>query len=294
MTKALLPTISQWTYWYDAASVPDNGVVQHFCRDLCRLGYQEGSQSTANLIVREAEMELQQETEQHDRADLRSDQIIIRLIPAAFYRRQSKALDESRNVIYCELPLCRNRLLATLEKAYMTFNRLATDTKTAGPITDSHATAASLAAPISQQHPAVSPGIPEAIKTDVVHALLVDDNEMNLNILKMYCKKRKIRYVAARDGQEAFDQYKHAHEAGTPFTFCAMDLQMPNLDGGKATEAIRGYEHEHGLEKCNIIMVTAQSSEVDKARAKLCQGYFVKPLRIRTLDEWLATHFYAS
>ncbi|KAK4936276.1 hypothetical protein LTR10_022804 [Elasticomyces elasticus] len=41
-------------------------------------------------------------------------------------------------------------------------------------------------------------------------ALLVDDNSVNLRILRMYCEKRAIPYVLATDGDEAIEQFQKA------------------------------------------------------------------------------------
>lgn len=164
----LLPTIKEWKYWFDDANAPENGVIRHFCKDLSKLGYQKGDKGTAQLIVREAESE---QAAHSSLDELHHDQIIIRLIPAADYRRQSKRFDQSRNIIYCELPLCRNRLLSTLEKAHSTLERLAAEKLSLAQTIHEQATAHQPPAPSVGRNTALSPGVSQGIQTELIHAV---------------------------------------------------------------------------------------------------------------------------
>lgn len=158
-----------------------------------------------------------------------------------------------------------------------------------------------------------------------VRALLVDDNVMNLKILQAYCKKRTYEYESACDGKEALATYIAACEAGLPPTICLLDLQMPVCDGITCAQKMRAYELEMGIPRCPIIMgeftilllsdalciitfvqilfrpvltftftlvVTAQSGDMDR-RSSVEAGtdaYYVKPLRISTLDDIVARY----
>jgi CheY-like chemotaxis protein len=72
-----------------------------------------------------------------------------------------------------------------------------------------------------------------------------------------------------------------------------MDLQMPVMDGAEATQHIRAYESAHGLKPCLIYMVSGQSGGSDKQRCMDAgaNGYYVKPLSLRTLDSLIDLHF---
>jgi len=70
----------------------------------------------------------------------------------------------------------------------------------------------------------------------ITRALLVDDDAINLRILRMYCEKRDIPFLLATDGNEAIAQYKSALSNDQPVDLVFMDLQMPHCDGLTATK----------------------------------------------------------
>ncbi|KAK7954262.1 histidine kinase HHK3 [Apiospora saccharicola] len=123
-----------------------------------------------------------------------------------------------------------------------------------------------------------------------LRALLVDDNIINLKILQNFCKRRKIPYVTAEDGNQAQDQFVQAAENGEPITLVLMDLQMPNCDGVEATAAIRAYEEKHGSCKSLVLMVTGQDSERDKTNSENAGAdeFLVKPVGPRVLDKYIS------
>lgn len=123
-------------------------------------------------------------------------------------------------------------------------------------------------------------------------ALLVDDNSVNLRILRMYCEKRAIPYVLATDGDEAIEQFQKASQTEL-IHLILMDLQMPRCDGLVATAKIRAYEREAGLNPCTIFMVTGQDSPGDRliSMEAGANEYFVKPVSLKLLDKNIAKYF---
>ncbi|KAI1425522.1 hypothetical protein F5Y12DRAFT_747157 [Xylaria sp. FL1777] len=126
-----------------------------------------------------------------------------------------------------------------------------------------------------------------------VKALLVDDNPINLRILKMFCSKRNIPFAIAEDGNIAIRQFIKAAEAEEPFNLVLMDLQMPNCDGIEATRAIRAYEQKNGLCRSFIFMVTGQDWGKDKVASQDagCDVFLIKPVSPKVLDVHIAKFF---
>lgn len=130
----------------------------------------------------------------------------------------------------------------------------------------------------------------------VPFALLVDDNMVNLRILRMYCVKRGIEHITAVNGQEAIDRFEESVQKGRPFNLVLMDLQMPVRDGIEATEQIRSIEKEAGpaaVMPSRIFMVTGQDSAADKARsvAAGADEFYVKPMGMKMLDAGIGQYF---
>ncbi|KAF2155246.1 hypothetical protein K461DRAFT_326953 [Myriangium duriaei CBS 260.36] len=137
--------------------------------------------------------------------------------------------------------------------------------------------------------------IKQARMKGIPNALLVDDNVINLRIVRMYCDKRSYPYRTAMDGLEAIAQYKEALEQGAPISLILLDLQMPNCDGIEACEEIRKIEKEKDLTPAVIFIVTGQDSLKDRTRAfeAGANEFYVKPMSLKTLDRGIAQYFKA-
>ncbi|CAO2655958.1 Nn.00g047610.m01.CDS01 [Neocucurbitaria sp. VM-36] len=137
-----------------------------------------------------------------------------------------------------------------------------------------------------------SPPLPRSPMT-----LLVDDNMINLRLLKMYCMRREMPYQAVTDGQQAVDRFLEHHSLTPnlqqPFELVFMDLQMPVCDGIEATRQMRALEKKNGWKKSVICIITGQDSPSDRTHAEDAgaDGYLVKPVGPRVLDRWVKQWF---
>jgi CheY-like chemotaxis protein len=128
-------------------------------------------------------------------------------------------------------------------------------------------------------------------------ALLVDDNPINLRILRLYCEKRKIPYLLATDGLEAIAQFTSAISSDRPVDLVFMDLQMPRCDGIRACKEIRQCEAEKGIRSPSVMfIITGQDSPEDRDNSFSAGAdqFLVKPVVLKVLDRELAKYFAAS
>jgi signal transduction histidine kinase/HPt (histidine-containing phosphotransfer) domain-containing protein len=133
-----------------------------------------------------------------------------------------------------------------------------------------------------------------------IHALLVEDNEINIDVALGILKMANIHKVdIAKNGLEAVDKIKKSFHANQAFDFVLMDVQMPKMDGLEATQAIRTFETSFlsitDIQKTRlpIIAMTAHAMNGDKEN---CIGagmddYISKPLSLDSLiekvDQWV-------
>jgi PAS domain S-box-containing protein len=117
------------------------------------------------------------------------------------------------------------------------------------------------------------------------HVLLVEDNEINLMVAKVFLENSGLVVVTARDGREAV-----ARAAESRFDAILMDIQMPEMNGFEATRAIRQAPWGRDVP---IIAMTAAAMEQDR-QASLAAGmddHLAKPIAptelLRVLAKWV-------
>jgi signal transduction histidine kinase/CheY-like chemotaxis protein len=126
-------------------------------------------------------------------------------------------------------------------------------------------------------------GVNETIPLPDLRVLLAEDNVVNQKVALALLRRLGCAAEVANNGQEALD----AIEART-FDVILMDMQMPILDGLRATQHIR--ERLPAEKQPRVIMLTANATEEDR-RISLAAGaddFLAKPVRLAGLSRALA------
>ena len=107
--------------------------------------------------------------------------------------------------------------------------------------------------------------------------LIIEDNDSNRELLSFLLAYNRFEVITARDGVEGV---KKAREELPDLIL--MDIQMPHLDGLKATREIR---RDSRLKDVPIIAVTSyvMPGDREKIMASGCNGYIGKPIDTDTI-----------
>ena len=90
--------------------------------------------------------------------------------------------------------------------------------------------------------------------------LVVDDNDFNRMIVAAMLQTESIRFLEAKDGQEAVDFVLKHDGKGFPFKLVLMDCNMPVMDGWQASRKIHELHRSKVISKLpNIVALTAYS-----------------------------------
>lgn len=117
----------------------------------------------------------------------------------------------------------------------------------------------------------------ENVPTKGVHALLVDDNELNIEIAKFFLEDNGMEVTCAYDGKEAVDIFEKSEDGY--FGVIYMDILMPNMNGLDDTREIRALNRKDA-KKVPIIAVSANtfSDDVFESRKAGMNKHLGKPL----------------
>ena len=110
------------------------------------------------------------------------------------------------------------------------------------------------------------------------HILIVEDNIINQKVVMSVLGKSEMKLSVANNGEEAVE-FVRAHK---DVDFIFMDINMPVMDGYRASELIR---NDNRFDSIAIVALTALVSEheIEKMFDSGMNGYLPKPVRIEKL-----------
>ena len=126
--------------------------------------------------------------------------------------------------------------------------------------------------------------VPPQVEMRAMKILLAEDNQINQRLASRLLEKRGHTVVIAENGRAAVEA---SHRE--PFDVILMDVQMPEMDGFEATQAIRAEEQNTG-KHVRIIAMTAHAMKGDRERCLEMgmDAYIAKPLQVSELLAALA------
>ena len=124
-------------------------------------------------------------------------------------------------------------------------------------------------------------------KGDVLTALIVDDNAVNVALLERCLKRWRVSCKTASNGKEAVEAFRNPEHN---FDYILMDISMPVMNGIEATRLIRDLEHEKSSStRTRIIAMTGLGDDRTRQEA-LANGmdvFLTKPVRLRDVKTLL-------
>jgi CheY-like chemotaxis protein len=118
-----------------------------------------------------------------------------------------------------------------------------------------------------------------------LRVLLAEDNEINRQFVLELLDNAGMRVDVAGDGKEVVDRVMG--DQSKPYDVVLMDIQMPNMDGYKATRIIRA---NSDLQKLPIIAMTAHALTEERQKSLVAgmDEHITKPIEAKQLLETLA------
>ena len=127
---------------------------------------------------------------------------------------------------------------------------------------------------------AKGPYVPKFIAPDA-DILVVDDNPMNLSVIKGLLKSTRVFVTTSTSGEDAIEKIKDAH-----FDVVLMDHMIPGMDGVEAVAKIREFDTE-----LPVYALTANSTSGEEwYKSKGFNGYLSKPIDSATLERTIMKH----
>lgn len=133
-------------------------------------------------------------------------------------------------------------------------------------------------------HPVQEKKEMKLLSLEGVKALLVEDNNLNMEIAKFCLEQEHVEVFSAVNGQEAVEMFEHS-EPGF-FDVILMDISMPIMDGLEATRQIRSLNRTDSLTVPIIAMsANAFEEDIEKSLQAGMNEHLVKPLDGQKLAE---------
>lgn len=114
--------------------------------------------------------------------------------------------------------------------------------------------------------------------------LLVEDNELNVEIVREILSATGAAVECARDGAQGVEMFAASQEGY--YSLILMDIQMPVMNGYMATRAIRKLDRNDAL-TVPILAMTADAftEDVEAAKEAGMNGHLAKPLDLSALNQ---------
>jgi PAS domain S-box-containing protein len=116
-----------------------------------------------------------------------------------------------------------------------------------------------------------------------ISILLAEDVPDNALLIDTFLRSSLYQVEIVADGEQAVEKIV----MGNRYDLVLMDIQMPVMDGFKATRLIRSWEDEHGHPCMPILALTsnAMPGDEEKSLAAGCDGHLTKPISKKRLLE---------
>ncbi|GEM_PF-5648124 len=116
--------------------------------------------------------------------------------------------------------------------------------------------------------------------------LIVDDEKLNRNLLRLYFKKDKnVETQMAINGEEGFEVFKSIRP-----DVVLLDLHMPVMDGHECLKRMRQFEKDNNLSPATIIVISANT--LSESSVTLMENgadsYLIKPISVKKLKNELS------
>jgi CheY-like chemotaxis protein len=120
--------------------------------------------------------------------------------------------------------------------------------------------------------------------------LVAEDNSTNQFVIRAILNKYEMNVQVVNNGAEAVTAYQSGH-----YDLIFMDVQMPEMDGCQATEAIRALEADKAVEKpIPIVALTANVLQEDRDACTKAgmNDFLTKPVKrdflLQVLEKYLS------
>lgn len=118
-----------------------------------------------------------------------------------------------------------------------------------------------------------------------ISILFTEDNELNQFLISKLLSKYKDKVEFAESGYDAIEKIRKNH-----YDIVFMDINLPKLNGIKATQMLRNDYNLSGNQLPIIAMTAAENSNIQAFLDAGMNGYINKPFEVTELKEILAKH----